>query len=105
MQVHPIANLEQRLQAYRRERHNFYAGTLPWFAVGGFATTAAFLYVVQRFAPGTFADDIVLTAATAAPFYCVIPWAVMRPRRPTQEDVLRDQALRRAHGMDDTVAR
>ena len=46
-----------------------------------------------------------LTAICTWLVLLVPPFMMMKPKRPTEQDVLQDIALRRLVGMDDTVAK
>jgi len=105
MKVQMLLNFDQRMQAYREDRRNFWIKEFSSFALAGIVVTFGMMFVVSKI-PGVefpmnsnwwqFAFLFWLGAM-------VIPIKMMHPKRPSPDDVLRDQALRRQFGMDDTV--
>jgi hypothetical protein len=104
MRVQKIECLENRLANYRQERLVFLRQCVPMIVGIGAVVISGLLYLLDRFSPNGFPNwkwvSVVLVACISAPALLA-----MKPKRPTQDDVLADQVLRRAHGLDDTVER
>jgi hypothetical protein len=72
----------------------------------GIATVviSGMLYLLDRFVPNEFHNwqyvSVILIVCISAPALLAF-----KPKRPSQDDVLADQRLRRLHGLDDTVER
>lgn len=104
MRVQKIESLENRLATYRQKRFIFLTQHAPMVVGIGALVISGLLYLFDRFSPNGFPNwewvSVVLIVCLSAP-----PLLAVRPTRPTQDDVLADQMLRRAHGLDDTVDR
>ena len=110
--VQPIDNLEQRMTEYRTEALQFYTLLLPGLFFLALVLSLAFFYAANRFAGPLFQGVPVFESApwpwVALGFATVMtipPLLILKPERPSYKDILRDIALRRALGMDDTVAK
>lgn len=101
MRIENIANLETRLAQYRQERFDFYTQQLPMFLGIGLFVLGGLLFGLHYWT-GNYANwqlhTVILAVCLTVP-----PALAVKPKRPTEADVLADQALRRFHGMDDTV--
>lgn len=101
-QVHPISSYERRVREYRQECRRFYAWAIPG-SVLMLAVSLASLYALDRLM-GPIKSDWRVVALGIAFATVILPIYVMRPTRPSPGDVTRDQATRRAAGLDDTVS-
>ncbi len=102
MQTELLSNLEDRLARYRSECAAFYAVQLPAMFLFFVVVQLAIFYALDRYL-GPLTQDWRILAVGFALMITVPPVLVMRPRKPTFDDVLRDQRLRRSFGLDDTV--
>ena len=102
MTVQPILNLEDRMRRYRSECFRVYAGELPAMFLLFLCLSLALFFAMNKYL-GPLDYDWRLCALAFAVVIEILPVVMFKPKRPTQEDVLRDQALRREYGLDDTV--
>jgi len=102
MQVQKIQNLESRIAEYKRELSTFFTRDAPMIVGVGILVISGLLYLLDRFSPNGFPNwewvSLILVVCLSIPALLAV-----KPKRPTQDDVLADQMLRRAHGLDDTV--
>lgn len=102
MRLQKIASLENRLSIYRRERFQFFTREAPLMVGGAAVLISLLLYLLDRYSPNGFQNwewvSVGLVVCISAPALLSL-----KPKRPTEDDVLADQFLRRAHGLDDTV--
>lgn len=103
MKVQLIANYEQRLQQYRDDMWRFLIHETPWILLCGLIIFLGASYAINRFVmPSRQWGSLWLALGLAIGIILPVVF-MLKPRRPSRADVLADQALRRAFGMDDTV--
>lgn len=102
MKVQKIANLQSRLADYKQAQFKFFTQDAPMIIGAAGVVITGLLYLVDRFSPSGF-QNWEWTAVVLAVCFSMPPLLGVKPKRPTEEDVLADQALRRRHGLDDTV--
>ncbi len=104
-----VQNMAWRQEVYRKEMLQYFARTLPWLVVIGTVVTFGFMYILSRYVVG---DELRTTvgnmnwkqAALVMDIILLIPPALMmKPRKPRQEDIEFERAMRRSVGMDDSV--
>lgn len=102
MREKKIESLESRLASYRQERIKFLAEEAPLIIVVAAVVISGLLYLLNRYSPNGFYNwewvSVILVVCVSAPALLAL-----RPKRPSHDDVLADQRLRRLHGLDDTV--
>lgn len=102
MQIQKIANYEQRKQQYRDELKTFWLVEFTAFAVIDASITFCGMYGLHKI--GIEPDlDWRLSALLMWLLMLILPVKMLYPEKPCPSDILRDRALRRAAGMDDTV--
>ena len=102
MRTEPLSNLEDRLKRYRADCFRVYAGELPAMFLLALFFSLGLFYGLNRYL-GPIAYDWRLCAVAFALAVTFPPLLLWMPKKPTMKDVLRDQALRREYGLDDTV--
>lgn len=100
--ITPISSFDERMRDYRKECRRFYYVAIPAALLVLVASLAS--YYALDAVLGPLRSDWRVVALGIALGVVVMPIYVMRPQRPSHEDVLRDQAIRRAAGLDDTVS-
>ena len=105
--VHPIATFEQREANYRREMRAFHLRECSWmFALCALMSfDLAYLFTLGSTSgvqPPDF--DWRLLGLIMAVALMIPPYCMMKPQRPRYGDVDQERDLRRAVGMDDTLA-
>lgn len=106
MRVQKIANYEQRLRAYRSDCKRFWRGEFLWMGTTAFIIVFGFIgYLNSKGAHFPLDLDWKVIAAAFWVVLMIPPVAMMHPKKPHPDDVLRDQELRRAFNMDDTVSK
>lgn len=107
MEVQKIANFEERMQAYRDNRRAFWFRDFLEFSAIGAVVIFGLMFLFTKipdFVPIFDLDwrELALIFLVIA----MIPFVKMaHPEKPEHGDVEIDQALRRAHGMDDSVSK
>lgn len=101
--VQPVANLKSRLADYKRRRIEWL-----WCCVGiviiGICIATMMIYLLARVSGDENLDaNWPLIGLVMGILFSYWPALMIKPERPGQSDVERDRALRRHHGMDDTV--
>jgi hypothetical protein len=105
MAVQKIANMKSRLERYEAESRKFWREDFVPLALIGLVICFGGSYLLTR----VLGFDPVMGIDWRAAAACIwvlslVPFILMKhPKKPTPSDVARDQALRRAFGMDDTV--
>ena len=103
METQKIANYEQRMQAYRKERRHLLLFEAPWIIILGVGTAMGMLYLLNLSAPPGAIGDWRLLGLLMGLGLSWPPIDMMLPKKPNPGDVAHDQALRCAFRMDDTV--
>jgi hypothetical protein len=102
--VQKLSNMRMRLGRYRVEMARFLFVDFATIAV----IAAVIVFPLSYFLPSVFSAErdaswwklaLILWGGTLVP-----PFLVMKPKRPTEQGLLEDIAMRRQVGMDDTVA-
>ncbi len=107
MKPQKIANLQTRMDWYQNERKTWFKQSALFLLIVALVTYA-FYYLAMNIAPAVgFNPDeeakYIIPILGLAFFLFGIGTANPFPKKPTQLDVEKDQALRRAHGMSDEV--
>ena len=109
--VQPIANLPMRMERYRDDLARFYRDLAAIAILTALLLVPAFYFtpVILSAVSGTTVDpqhvESLWPMAVLFWLGMLVPVVMLlKPKRPTQQDVLDDIALRRQVGMDDTVA-
>lgn len=104
MEVQKIAHYEQRIQEYRRECQEFWLKEFTLFAVIGAFVTFGGMYGLTRVGM----TPVLGWRLLALLFWGLImipPVIMMHPKKPSPNDVMLDQTLRRVAGMDNSVSK
>jgi hypothetical protein len=102
MEVQKIASYEQRMQEYREECLGFWLKEFTLVAAIGALVVFGGMYGLSRIGITPDLDWRVL-ALLLWGLMLIPPVKMLHPEKPNPNDVLRDQALRQAAGMDDSV--
>jgi len=109
--VQKIANLQMRMASYHLEMRGFLRD-LAVMALVEACIVFPFVYFAPTIFSALLSRSVDMDRGPLVWFLAVIMWVgmlvppfmMMKPKRPTERDVLYDIALRRQVGMDDTVA-
>lgn len=103
MKVQRITNFKHRMQEYNAECRGFWLKEFPAFAIIGALVIFPAMRGLSKIDTISEPWDWRLSAFFIWSLSLIPLIKMMHPEKPHPDDVLRDQALRRTVGMDDSV--